>query len=166
MPESGTGITDGLTAVQRAHRQEYLDQSRVGAAHHATRVVAGPAGDLSITDRLIDLYLAGTKYVGSGLVAEYECEGDPLPQVGDHWIALGAEGEPRCILRTTRVETHVFRDVSAAIALAEGEGDLSVDHWRRGHAEFNAPYLAEWGITDIEDAIVVTEFFELVYPSR
>lgn len=126
-------------------------------------VVAGAPGNDEIADKLIDLYLTGRKTAGSGLVEDYLATGDPLPQVGDHWIALDSRGNPRCILRTTRVETHRFLDVPERIAVAEGEGDLSLDYWRSGHARFFAPHLKDWGLSRLEDATVVTEFFELVY---
>lgn len=113
---------------------------------------------------MIDLYLSGAKTAGSGLVEDYVTNGDPPPQVGDHWIALGADGRPRLILRANRVETHRFLEVPERIAVAEGEGDLSLAYWRLKHAERYTPYLDEWGLRDINDATVVTEFFTLVYP--
>lgn len=130
---------------------------------HTAPVSSGMPGDERIADRLVGLYLDGRKTAGSGLVADYENAGDALPQVGDHWIVLDASGAPRCIVRTETVEFHAFRDVPERIAVAEGEGDLSLDHWRRGHARFFAPFLAEWGVDDLDGALVVTEFFTLVH---
>lgn len=154
---------DPAPAHQR-YWQAYLDQLPAGAeALRDTRVIVEPAGSPEITDHLIDLYLAGTKTAGSGLLADDESAGDPLPQVGHRWIALGASGEPRCILRTESVEAHAFRDVPARIAHAEGEGDRTIATWRRLHAEFYAPHLEEWSVEDLEQATVVTEFFALVF---
>lgn len=127
-------------------------------------VIASSPGSPEITDELIDLYLTGKKTAGSGIVEDYESAGDPLTKVGDHWIALSAIGEPRCILRTERVEKHAFMDVPEYVAVAEGEGDLSLDYWRRVHAAHYAPDLHEWGLVSIEQATIVTEFFTLVYP--
>ncbi len=151
-----------LTPEQERYWRAYLAVSP--ELHDEGRsVVAGAPGNDEIADRLIDLYLTGRKTAGSGLVEHYLAAGDPLPQAGDHWIALDTRGRPRCILRTTRVETHRFLDVPERIAVAEGEGDLSLEYWRSGHARFFATHLEDWGLSRIEDATVVTEFFELVY---
>ena len=151
-----------LTPQQQRFWWDYLaDHPEVGASGGA--VVAGCPGSPEIADRLIGLYLAGVKTAGSGLVEDYAAAGDPLPQVGDHWIALGGDERPRLILRTDRVETHRFLDVPERIAVAEGEGDLSLAYWRRAHTRHYAPHLQEWGLRDIDDATVVTEFFTLVH---
>lgn len=60
-------------------------------------------------------------------------------------------------------EPHCFRDVPERIAVAEGEGDLSLDYWRKSHAAHYSPHLEEWGIVDLEGATVVTEHFTLVF---
>lgn len=147
-----------LTPAQEQFWQAYLTE-HPDAGAHTRHVVAGCPGTPEIADQLIDLYLSGVKTAGSGLVKDYMTNGDPLPQDGDHWIALGADGRPRLILHTDRVEANRFLEVPERIAVAEGEGDLSLDFWRLAHAEFYAPYLDEWGLQDINDATVVTEFF-------
>nr|WP_277626196.1 ASCH domain-containing protein [Arsenicicoccus piscis] len=152
-----------MTPEQEEFWQAFLtDHPDVVASEGS--VIAGTPGSPDIADRLIDLYLAGAKTAGSGLAEDYATAGDALPQVGDHWIALDGNGRPRLILRTDRVETHRFLDVPERIAIAEGEGDLSLAYWRRAHAQHYAPHLQEWGLRDINDATVVTEFFTLVHP--
>lgn len=145
--------------------QGYLGQLRAAGDQRVPNVIASYAGSPEITDQLIDLYLAGTKTAGSGLVEDYASAGDPLPEVGDHWIALGGDGEPRCILRTDQVEIHTFKDVPERVAVAEGEGDLTLEYWRRVHSSHYSPHLREWEIDDIEESNVVTEFFAVVFPA-
>jgi len=58
---------------------------------------------------------------------------------------------------------HKFKDVSAEIAIAEGEGYLSLEYWRKVHEELYLPFLTKWGLTDIDNATVITEYFKLVY---
>lgn len=126
-------------------------------------VTASMAGDERVADALLQLYLDGTKHAGSGLVEEYTQTGEALPRVGDYWIILDAKQAPRCIVRTSRVLTHPFRDVPEEIAIAEGEGDLSLAYWRQAHRWFYAPYLECLGIDDLEQALVLTELFDVVY---
>lgn len=126
-------------------------------------VRAGIPGDLSIADELLNLYLQGKKTAGSSLVRDFEVAGDPLPRVGDHWILLDSRGAPRCIAKVVRVEFHRFDEITLEIARAEGEGDLSLEYWRSAHQTFFAPYLPTLGISDLESAEIVTEFFEVVH---
>jgi 5-formyltetrahydrofolate cyclo-ligase len=94
------------------------------------RITAAMPGNEAIADELVELYLAGKKTAGSGLVKDYETAGDPLPKVGDQWTILDSRRRPRATAKTVRVEIHRFRDVPVEIAIAEGEGDLSLDYWR------------------------------------
>lgn len=126
-------------------------------------VEANYCGNREITDTLLHLYLIGKKYAGSSLVKDYETAGDPLPKAGNYWIILDSSDNPRCIVKTTRVVFNKFCDVNAEIATAEGEGDCSLEYWREGHKRFFTPYLQLWNINDLDEAEVVTEFFEVVY---
>ena len=121
------------------------------------------AGDAGLADELLHLYLSGRKHAGSGLVRDYEVAGEPLPEVGDYWIVLDSRNRPTCLLRTVRVETHRFDQVTDAVALAEGEGDGSLGYWQNAHRQFFAPHLERLGIKDLESAQVVTEYFQLVH---
>ncbi len=154
-----------LNPACQSYWQAYLGRLGALADQRIHKVVASYAGSRETTNGLIDLYLAGVKSAGSGVAEDYASAGDPLPEVGDHWIALGADGEPRCILRTRQVEIHRFKDVPERIAVAEGEGDLTLGYWRCAHASQYIPYLQEWGMNNIEEATIVTEFFDLVFPT-
>ena len=55
--------------------------------------VASP-GNPDVADQLIDLQLRGKKTAGSGMAEHYLTDGDPLLEVGDHWIALDSAGRP------------------------------------------------------------------------
>ncbi|WP_194948995.1 ASCH domain-containing protein [Actinomyces trachealis] len=151
-----------LSPEQERYWRAYLAAAPAPPEQGCSVVVGAPGNDEN-ADMLLELYLLGKKTAGSGLLEEYLAVGEPLPRIGDRWIALDSQGRPRCILRTVRVETHRFLDVPERIAVAEGEGDLTLDYWRSSHTRFFAPYLQDWGLSKIEDATVVTEFFELVY---
>ena len=126
-------------------------------------VEASISGNDEIADELLDLYLSGKKTAGSGLVKDYELAGDPLPKVGNYWIILNSSKEPKCIVKTIRVELYQFDQVPLEVAVAEGEGDLSLEQWKKAHIDFFTPFLKEWGILDLDKEILVTEFYELVH---
>ena len=67
-------------------------------------------------------------------------------------------GQVVAIIEITRVEKHRFDDVPWEFADAEGEGFISIEHWRDGHRA----YFAKHGV-DVGDAsIFVCLWFRLV----
>ncbi|PNQ54503.1 ASCH domain-containing protein [Vibrio sagamiensis] len=83
--------------------------------------------------------------------------------VGNYWIVLDSNSEPRLILKTVKTEIHKFLDVPEYIVIAEREGDLSLEYWREAHTKFYEPHLSSWHLDHINDSHVITEFFELVW---
>jgi uncharacterized protein YhfF len=150
-----------MTPQAREFWRRYL-ATRTDPLENAV-VEASMPGNAQIADKLIALYRSGRKTAGSSLVRDYEVAGDPLPQAGRHWILLDSAGAPQLIARTERVEIYKFSDVGEEIARAEGEGDLSLAYWREAHRRFFTPYLAALGIDDLDQALVITEFFTLVF---
>lgn len=47
-----------------------------------------------------------------------------------------SRGRPLCVVETVSVETMRFCDIGADFARAEGEGDLSLAHWRAAHRAY------------------------------
>lgn len=154
---------NNLKPIEKAYWLSYLASQAEEAQPKQALVTSGYAGTPAITDELLALYLAGKKYAGSSVVEDYAAAGEALPAVGNFWILLDAEAKPGCILRTERVLIHKFMDVPAEIAIAEGEGDLSLAYWRKVHGELWRPCLTAWGLAAMEEASVITEFFSIVY---
>jgi uncharacterized protein YhfF len=50
----------------------------------------------------------------AGLRSWYDEEGKPMPAPGDLSVILDGAGVPRCVIRTTAVETRAFGDVDEA----------------------------------------------------
>ena len=87
-------------------------------------------------DELLDLVLEGTKTATASALWDYEAEGEDLPSVGTLGIVVDGHGAPRALVVTTAVRTVPFDEVDEAHAHAEGEGDRSLEYWRRVHEEF------------------------------
>ncbi|MGZ3771474.1 MAG: ASCH domain-containing protein [Bdellovibrio sp.] len=64
---------------------------------------------------------------------------------------------------TVKIVTHKFNKVPEEIAIAIGEGDLSLEYWKKVHSELYTPHLEKWGVNSIDVATVITEFFKIVY---
>ena len=155
-----------LTPLEREYWEQYQSFLAPEDRPQDPFIQANIAGSHTITDKLLQLYLEGKKTAGSSIVEDFVSAGDPLPKVGNYWILLDSKDEPRCILKTQRIALNKFYEVPLEIAVAEGEGDLSLDYWRKTHDKFFSPHLASWGVAKLEDATVITEYFEMVWPRK
>jgi uncharacterized protein YhfF len=120
-----------------------------------------------LRDRLVAAILAGEKTMTSGLVADYEHEGAPLPQPGRRQSVVDSAGNPVAVIETTAVRVVRLADVDLAHALGESEGYTSVAEWRAGHERFwhSAEMRAAMddpGFTVGDDTLVVAEEFRLL----
>jgi uncharacterized protein YhfF len=114
-------------------------------------------------NKLAALVKAGGKSATASAYWEYEHDQEPIPTVGDYSIIINWEGEAQCIIRTIRVEIVPFNEVTAEFARSEGEGDLSLDYWRKVHWEYFARYSQSINRQPEETMPVVCETFEVVY---
>ena len=115
-------------------------------------------------DLLAELTRTGVKTATSSAGPLYELEGEPLPEVGEHSVILDSRDRAVCVIRTTRVYTVPFDQVTAEHAYKEGEGDRSLAYWRQVHEEFFRAELAEAGLSFAPGMPVVCEEFEAVWP--
>jgi uncharacterized protein YhfF len=121
----------------------------------------GDSPELSRT--LLAMIRGGQKRAGTGLLWLHEHEGEPLPQVGDIEIVLTHDHRPSIITRVTRVEVLPYREVSAEYAAIEGEGDGSLDYWRKAHWAYFSRVCASIGKVPTEEMLVVCGVFEVLH---
>ena len=67
-----------------------------------------------------------------------------------------------CIIKTLTVYVTKFNQVSEAHAFKEGEGDRSLDYWRKVHESFLTNELASVNKQFNENTKVVCEEFEVM----
>lgn len=115
------------------------------------------------SDELAGLVLRGIKTGTASAFPLYEAENEALPKAGDYSVILDSKNEAVCIIKTTKVTIVPFREVSEEHAGKEGEGDGSLEYWRKVHVEFFIKEMSETGKLFHEDMPVVCEEFELVY---
>ncbi len=148
---------------RNARRHAHMETVPVYFGSQAGELVVPPTWSFGANDEqadeLLDLVLAGTKTATASAYADYEAEQAPLPALGDLSIVLDSTGRPRALLQTSAVEVRPFGEVDAEHARLEGEGDLSLDHWRRVHEAF---FAAE-GHEATAGMPVVLERFVLLY---
>jgi uncharacterized protein YhfF len=120
-----------------------------------------------LRDQLVAAIVAGSKTTTSGLVADYENEGEPLPHPGLRQVVVDSTGHPVAVIETIAVRVLRLGDVDLAHALGEGEGYASVAEWRAGHEQFwhsaeIREALGDPEFTVDDDTLVVAQAFRLV----
>ncbi|MGW4894458.1 ASCH domain-containing protein [Kitasatospora sp. NPDC004240] len=98
---------------------------------HALFAFPGP-----LRDRLVAAVLDGSKTSTTGLVAEYEHEGEPLPEVGSRSVVVDSDERPVGVIEVTEVRVVALAEVDLAHAVDEGEGHTTVAEWRADHEGF------------------------------
>ncbi len=114
-------------------------------------------------DLLAELVASGEKTATSSAYPLYALENEPLPKVGVYDVILDSKGEAVCVIQTKKVYVIPFKEVTAEHAYKEGEGDKSLDFWRKVHEKFFTECMEEVDLKFTSDMEVVCEEFEVVY---
>ena len=114
-------------------------------------------------DKLAELTEKGIKTATCSAYYWYEKEGEELPKEGEYSVILNSRSEAVCVTKTTKVYIEQYKNISQEHAYKEGEGDRSLEYWRKVHSDFFTKELAEAGVEFNEDMKVVCEEFETVF---
>ncbi len=112
-----------------------------------------------MADDLAQLVLEGKKTATSSLLRFFKEENEPLPKVGNRSYIKNSKGEPLCVIELEEIVVMPFNDVGERLAMAEGEGDLSLKYWREEHKRFFMKYYSDF----TEDLEVVSEYFKVIH---
>lgn len=114
-------------------------------------------------DELADLTLQGVKTATSSAYDLYVEDNEPLPKAYDYNVILNGAGEPVCVTKTTKVYLMPFNQISERHAYREGEGDRTIEYWRKVHLDFFNQAFVESEIEFNKDSLIVCEEFEVVH---
>ena len=114
-------------------------------------------------DALANLVLEGTKTATSSAYALYEIEKEDLPQEGEYSVILNSKDEAVCVIRNSKVFVVCFKEIGEDHAFYEGEGDRTLEYWRKVHKRFFSEEFVEYDLPFSEDMLVLCEWFERVY---
>ncbi|GAA5768142.1 hypothetical protein Aros01_04650 [Streptosporangium roseum] len=89
-----------------------------------------------LRDALVAAILDGRKTATTGLTAEYEHEGEPLPEIGERSVVVDSADRPVAVIEVTSVRVVSLGEVDTAHAVDEGEGHTTVAQWRAAHEQF------------------------------
>ncbi|MEU6848693.1 ASCH domain-containing protein [Actinacidiphila alni] len=124
-----------------------------------------------LRDQLVAAILDGSKTSTTGVVADYEHEGEALPEPGERSVVVDSADRPVAVIETTGVRVVPLGEVDLAHAVDEGEGYTTVAEWRAGHelfwhgAEFRAA-LDDPGYTVTDATPLVLQRFRVVSDLR
>ena len=137
--------------------KEYAKKSGLEDCPHSEWAFGGDS------DTLSSLVLEGKKTATASAYPLYGRENEKLPEKGDYSVILDGKGNGVCVIRTDKVSVVPFSDVGEDHAFKEGEGDRSLEYWRRVHKEFFTECMEEAGEEFTPDMAVVLEEFSIVY---
>jgi RimJ/RimL family protein N-acetyltransferase/uncharacterized protein YhfF len=173
LSEDWAGDREGSRRMDRVGGQPVRVQpmvSDVVAALKARGVTLPPGpvrvdsyGDsAALSMELLALIRQGAKRAGTGLLWAMDVDGEAPSRVGDIEIVLDHNQEPALVTRITWVQTLPFSHVTADYAAREGEGDGSLEYWRRAHWAFFSRECARIGREPSGDMPVVCSVFEVL----
>jgi uncharacterized protein YhfF len=114
-------------------------------------------------NELVNLVREGVKRATCSLVWAYEAEGENIPQPGLISIITDWDGNPHCVIETTDVQVTPFKDVDSVLARDEGEGDKSLDYWRKVHWDAFSRECSALGRTPTDTMLVVCQRFRVLF---
>lgn len=120
-----------------------------------------------LREELVAAILEGRKTATTGLLREYEHDGESLPRPGDRSVVIDSAAVPVAVIEVTDVRVVPLAEVPLAHARDEGEGHETAGAWRAAHEEFWASpemrtALGDQGFTVDDATPVVLERFRLV----
>jgi uncharacterized protein YhfF len=120
-----------------------------------------------LRDQLVAAILGGAKTTTTGMLDDYERDGEPLPRPGDREVVIDSAGEPVTLIEVGAVRVIRVGDVDLPHALGEGEGYATVADWRAGHEAFwhsaeMRQYVGDPAFTVGDDTLAVAVEFRVV----
>lgn len=113
-------------------------------------------------DHVTELAMDETKRATAHLAIDFEVNNVERRNEGDYWVILWEDMKPACVLKMIKVEERPFKNVDAAFAAREGEGDGSLEYWSRIHEDYFKLQLGVWKREWSDELTVVLESFDLV----
>ena len=93
-----------------------------------------------MADELGQLVLAGKKTATCSLLRAYRDHEEEIPRVGTYSVLCDGNEKPLCIIFLTDTWICNYNEVTEKHAYQEGEGDRSLDYWKKAHLDFFSNY--------------------------
>lgn len=110
-----------------------------------------------------DLVLRQEKRATATSLWWFEFNEEELPKTGDNYIVTNWDGIALCIIEVEKVEIVPFNEVTSEFAVIEGEGDKSLEYWRKVHWDYYHRELAGSKFKPQKDMLIVCEYFRVTF---
>lgn len=141
---------------------DYLDAHLEDAFHEAPKTIYFCDNEVDANE-CAKLVKAGVKKATSDSLLGLQYRKERLPKIGDYTVVTDWEGEAQCIVRTTKAILKPFFSIDEEYARMEGEGDKSLDYWKKTHWDYYTRELEEYGRVPRESMIIVCQEFEKIF---
>ena len=110
-----------------------------------------------------DLVVNKVKQATSTSLWWYEKNNERLPKSNDIYIVTDWDGMAKAIIRTTKVNKVPFNHITKHYAEIEGEGNKSLEYWKKIHWDYFTREMKPFGAMPSEKMIIVCEQFETIW---
>jgi len=110
-----------------------------------------------------ELIKIGQKTATCSLSHWYGSGEEAMPTAGHLMVVIDWARNPVCIIEINSVEKCKYNEVTSEFAYEEGEGDRTLEWWRKAHWDFFAKECSDLGIEPNENMTLVLERFHLVF---
>ena len=93
----------------------------------------------------------------------FEKNNQPLPKIGDQAIITDWNGTPKAVIETIKIEPTPYNEITPEFADIEGEGDKSLEYWKKVHKAYYQREMEPHGENFDENMIIICEHFETIY---
>ncbi len=115
-------------------------------------------------NELAELVMSGKKQATASLVYVNDLKPEIAPYDFGYSVVTDFEGKPMCIIQTTEIRQIPFDEVDAQFAFNEGEGDQTLENWRKEHQDYFTKECEEYGIKFDTKILICCERFKLLFP--
>ena len=114
-------------------------------------------------DECADLVVKDIKKATATSLWYFEQHNEVSPKAGDLAIVTDWIGNPKAIIKTTKIEHVAFNQITAEFAEIEGEGDKSLKYWKEVHQAYYEREMENYSDEFDENMIIVCEHFRRIY---
>jgi len=88
---------------------------------------------------------------------------EPLTKKGNQAIITDWDGKPKAIIETIKVISTPYNEITSEFAETEGEGDKSLNYWKRVHKAYYEREMKPFNESFDENMIIICEYFRTIY---
>ncbi|EDP70727.1 hypothetical protein FBALC1_08208 [Flavobacteriales bacterium ALC-1] len=114
-------------------------------------------------DECAELVIKGIKRATATSLWWFKKNNEQLPKIGDQYIITDWSGNAKAVIEATKIELVPYNEITSEFAEIEGEGDKSLEYWKKVHKDYYSREMEPFNEEFDENMIIVCEQFKVVY---